>query len=345
MEPHELNRMFEGLAPTAEQEEEGLRRLLQTERKVTPMKKLKKLTVAGIAAALMVISCAAAAVTGIDQRLMDFMGWGEQAQELLAPGAVSLDITVEDNGSTLHITQMLMDRCSLMVLADFTAPEGTVLDMGHSERWGYTRFGDCYKMPYVLDKDGKELYVNTSSGCGWEILEDDDPADNHLTMLFKLSVPAGGALYREGAAYFGLAARNLKAYDREAERDVTLCTGNWSARIPFPDQDIGWVQKVDGAVVKEIYLSPMTLQITLDQAGAWYLREGITLTDRDGHDVPLTLTFGESGNSVVTQTANENYQLDEIVDPARFQGGTVTLLLEDGPIQFPLDDLAPVTES
>ena len=30
MEPHELNRMFEGLAPTAEQEEQGLRRLLQT---------------------------------------------------------------------------------------------------------------------------------------------------------------------------------------------------------------------------------------------------------------------------------------------------------------------------
>ena len=52
MEPCDLNRMFDALAPTPEQEQAGLDRLLQTERKVVPMKKLKKLTVAGIAAAL-----------------------------------------------------------------------------------------------------------------------------------------------------------------------------------------------------------------------------------------------------------------------------------------------------
>ena len=56
MERHELNRMFDRLAPTPEQEQAVLDRLLQTERKVKPMKKLKKLTVAAVAAALMVIS-------------------------------------------------------------------------------------------------------------------------------------------------------------------------------------------------------------------------------------------------------------------------------------------------
>ena len=38
MERQELNRMFDHLAPTAEQERQGLHRLLQTERTVTPMK-------------------------------------------------------------------------------------------------------------------------------------------------------------------------------------------------------------------------------------------------------------------------------------------------------------------
>ena len=129
MEPRDLNRMFDALAPTAEQEQAGLDRLLRTERKVRPMKKLKKLTVIGIAAALMVISCAAAVVTGLDQRLIDYFGGGKQVEELLLPGAMSVDITAEDNGATLHATQVLRDRYSIAVLADFTVPEGTVLDV------------------------------------------------------------------------------------------------------------------------------------------------------------------------------------------------------------------------
>ena len=90
MERRDLNRMFDALAPTAEQEQAVLDRLLQTERKDRPMRKLKKLTVIGIAAALMVISCAAAVVTGLDQRLLDYFGANQEQAELLAPGAVAV---------------------------------------------------------------------------------------------------------------------------------------------------------------------------------------------------------------------------------------------------------------
>ena len=65
MERHELNRMFDALAPTPEQEQTVLDRLLHEERKVVPMKNLKKLTVIGIAAALMIISVAAANPKGV----------------------------------------------------------------------------------------------------------------------------------------------------------------------------------------------------------------------------------------------------------------------------------------
>lgn len=63
MDRHELNRVFDQLAPTAEQEKAVLSRLLQTERKVIPMRKMKKLTSIGIAAALVLVlvTCAAAA--------------------------------------------------------------------------------------------------------------------------------------------------------------------------------------------------------------------------------------------------------------------------------------------
>ena len=67
MEPRDLNRMFDRLAPTADQEQAVLDRLLQTERKGKTMRKLKKLTVFAVAAALMVISVAAANPEGVQE--------------------------------------------------------------------------------------------------------------------------------------------------------------------------------------------------------------------------------------------------------------------------------------
>ena len=190
MEPRDLNRMFNALAPTPEQEQAGLDRLLQTERKVFPVKKLKKLTVIGIAAALMVISCAAAVVTGLDQRLIDYFGGGKQVEELLLPGAMSVDITAEDNGATLHATQVLRDRYSIAVLADFTVPEGTVLDVERFAGFSLDDEGILF-----LNSDGVPVNDNIADSyvftCGWRLLEDGKPEDNHLSMLFYLTIPEG----------------------------------------------------------------------------------------------------------------------------------------------------------
>ena len=41
----------------------------------------------------MLVTCAAAVVIGIDQRLIDFLGGGQKAQELLASGAQPVDTT------------------------------------------------------------------------------------------------------------------------------------------------------------------------------------------------------------------------------------------------------------
>lgn len=340
-----LRRVFDQTCPSSEQKEAMLDRLLEPERKDKPMKRLKKLTVVAIAAALMLVTCAAAVVTGLDQRILDYFGAGSEQAELLAPGVVPVDITVEDNGAVFHVTQALMDRYSLVVLADFTAPEGTVLDMGYSPRWGIVYFDGNYKIPYLLDKNEELVDVNSSCTYGWKILEDDDPKDNHLSMLFRLSVSAAGALNQEGVTSIWLEAKDLIAYDLEAKTHITVYKGNWSVQIPLPEEDIGRFQPVDCEGIKEIYLSPMTLHMTLNRKIAWHMRDedtcGITLTDRDGNLIPMTMAFGDSGNSVVTDLADENYQLEEIVDLNRLQGGKLTLRIGDGNVDIPLDGLVP----
>lgn len=375
MEPHELNRMFDHLAPTPEQEEEGLRRLLQTERKVTPMRKLKKLTVAGIAAALLLISCAAAVVTGIDQRLMDFMGWGEQAQELLAPGAVAVDVTAEDNGATLHISQVLMDRYSIMVLVDFTAPEGTVLDEDSGERYVFNEPWNLRapRVPSILTKEKEVPLDFVHAGYSTKVLDDGDPTDNHLTLLFDIGLRDGiqPDWEIEGLLFY---AKGLYRYGSGIGSTVA-CAGDWSCRIPVTWQDIGWsvqpnqpVGQMNGSdiTVKEIYLSPMTLQVYMESVpiesatrktdwGGWYpASEHIILTTKDGKTIPLISVEGRYGGSmsvlcgwVWPREQRINFSLTEITDPTLLQGGTITLLLGDsGEEEFVihLDNLTPVTE-
>ena len=165
MEPHDLNRVFEGISPSPEQERAMLNRLLQTERKGRPMKtNMKRLTVFAVAAVLMVATCAAAVVTGIDQRLIDYFGGGKQVEELLLPGAMAVDVTAEDNGATLHVTQVLRDRYSIAALADFTVPEGTELDVREPE-CSFAGFQSDDEGVLFLDSDGVAVNEIGRASC------------------------------------------------------------------------------------------------------------------------------------------------------------------------------------
>lgn len=360
MERRELNRMFDRLAPSPEQEQAVLDRLLQTERKVKPMKKLKKLTVLGIAAALMIVTCAAAVVTGFDQRLADYFGAGPEQVELLTPGAVSGGVTVEDNGAVLHISQVLMDRYSILILADFTAPEGTVLDMGGrgSEYFGELDF-------YLLDENGvqipKEWMGNRS--IIHKVLEYEGSPDNHLTLLFNMLV-SEGFQRNWNVSKFHLPIENIAYFDMEKKDIVSVYDGNWSCDIPLPQQDIGQSQQVDiiagtlddvNIKLTEIYLSPMTLtlerevpladEVPDEEAERVYSRwisalniTRVTLKDRDGQEIPLV----EIGGAIGDQEHHSTFRFAEITSLEQLQGGTLTLRIGDGSVDVPLEGLAPV---
>lgn len=360
MERRDLNRMFDALAPTLEQEQAGLSRLLQTERKVTPMKKLKKLTVLGVAAALMVTACAAAVATGIDQRLLNYFGAGPKQAELLAPGAVPVDVTVEDNGAALHVTQALTDRYNIMIVADFTAPEGTVLDMKEELDISRCFGGMDWSMPDLLDQAG--TVIDHQGGWGWQmkVLDDGAPLDNHLSLLFRMELE-NGIQADWGIAGMALRNKNLLRYDPEQDQYFTVYSGDWSCQIPLTWQDMGrsiqpnqTVGDLDGIdiTLTELYLSPMTMRLQFKSEvpipqqfgggiGNRWLQlvnfENVTLTARSGKTIPLTDLGGSSGD----QDKDWMFRLDEITALEDLEGGTLNIRIEGGSVDVPLNGLVP----
>lgn len=375
MERHELNRMFDGLTPDPQQEWEMLKKLLQDgARRKKPMKNWKQIVAGAAAAALLVTGATAAAMPGLSQRLLSYLGVSpENAQTagLLAPGAMAVDVVKEDNGAKLHITQVLRDRTSIMVLADFTAPEGTSLKMGDpdSEKVfigsdGFYGGGEHYFMDEAGEKIDLRIYRNYI--YQWEILEDDDPADNHLSAMFVIKLPQGDMLRGKAVSMrVPVGTLSYSVWDEETEkpRFVEVYSGDWSCDVPLPQKDIGWTQQVDRAVgeldgakitVKELYLSPVNLLVTLGREGGENLSgdvefhwlgllgvKDIVLKDKDGNTIAMGDSQFDSGMIEDTESTNM-FRLSEITNPASFQGGSITLNLGCGTVTIPLDDLTPV---
>lgn len=375
MDRHELNRMFDGLAPGPQREREMLKKLLQDDaRRKKPMKNWKQIVVGAAAAALLVTGAAAAAVPGLSQRLLSYLSVSPEntrTADLLAPGAMAVDVVKEDNGARLHITQVLRDRTSIMVLADFTAPEGTSLKMGDpdSEKVfigseGFYGGGEHYFMDEAGEKIDLGIYRNYV--YQWEILEDGAPADNHLSAMFVIKLPQGDMLRgRAVSMRVPVGTLSYSVWDEETEkpRFVEVYSGDWSCDVPLPQKDIGWTQQVDCAVgeldgakitVKELYLSPVNLLVTLGREGGEDLSgdaefrwlglldvKDIVLKGKDGN----TIAMGDSvfGGGMIDNTESTHmFRLSEITDPASFQGGSITLNLSCGTVTVPLDALTPV---
>lgn len=387
MDRYDLNRMFDGLAPDPQREQELLEELLQDDtRRKRPMKKWKRVVLAVAAAALLVTGAAAAVVPGISQRLLEYLGvTPEDAQtvKLLAPGAMEVDVTAEDNGVVLHATQILRDRNAIRILADLTAPEGTSLYMGEPDPPGVSTikgfYGGGEMEAGFLDAAGMWL-GGAGDGLvpryGWELIGDDDPRDNQVTLICTLLCSEEGAEVLQKAAFLQVPAANLVYYDRNSQEIVEVCPGDWSFRVPLSENGISWVLKadqvigeLDGAVIRveEVHLSPMSLDLIMKREGGMtftgmsttneidaaygrWLSIGnyrqVTLTTKDGEVIPLEM-FG--GGETDEERKSEHHRLSQITDPAKFQGGTLTIEWdftrnseESGSYTISLDNLKPV---
>lgn len=286
-----LRRVFDQVKPSPEQKEAMLRRLLEPERKVKPMRKLKKLTVVGIAAALMVISCAAAVVTGLDQRLLDYFGAKPEDVTLVSPSAVAVGQShTYENGWTVEIKQVLADRWTVSVLAEVTAPEGTVLD------------GEDYRLDLLhSQKDSKGEEVMGSFTYRQAYFPDEGPADNHITLLWQLCTVEDTPM----PSYMG---ETLEFTPLFVEGDdlptVWFKEERWPCLVEIPDTDPGILYDLDqpilvgGQQVKlsQAYVSPMNFVFILKEAEDKLMEDDVVLSEASGKwkDIVLTTRSGET---------------------------------------------------
>ena len=261
MDDLDLRRMFDQIAPTQEQEVTMLDRLHRTEREEQTMKRgMKRGLVALVAAALM-MTAAFAVAAGLDQRLMDYFGIGQEDLNLVSNGIVQVDKThAYKNGWTVEVKQLLFDRYCGEILVDLTAPEGTVLTE------------QDYRMDFQTLPTNRDLTNRGwGGGIGGEYLpESSDLAHGRISMLLHihLEVASGDLLgiklklTPEKLGWWGLEEEN----DWEFHTLADFREESWTVKLTIPKEDPGRTLTTEQPLniagyelpVKQLYVSPIS---------------------------------------------------------------------------------------
>lgn len=261
MELHELDRTFEQFSPTPEQERAMLDRLLNGERKDTPVKKRKKVTVVFAAAALL-LACAFTVAAGLDQRLLNYLEVEPEKAYLLSDAAVQVEEShTYANGWTLDVVQTFADRYSALILVDVTAPEGTDLSGERQALDGNV---------WVVDWDGQR--------GGWEygfrVLEEENAAGNCQSYLLSVYPCAGSDSLLGAEVEF--TPEQFRYLKDGAWEEVDLTEEEWTFLLTFSDEDVGLSFDVErpilvdgfGLTLEGLYLSPISFSLELDEGTA-----------------------------------------------------------------------------
>ena len=360
MELRELNRAFDQFSPTQEQKEAIRARLLREERKRRPMKWMKKTIAVAAAAAVLLMACAFTVVTGLDQRLLDFLGGTPKEETLLSRAAVPVDASATDLGVTMEVKQVLADSYSVLFLVEFTAPEHVVLNQDSCT------FGTTY---YNFINEAGESLTRTTYSHDWYPVSQEDPADNHLEMICLITsnentvvANAGGEndyesfLTQQNITGIFFSVRAALSDSRQGAANDSAPWMTWQCEFPFSFQDTGWKISAPATSltlngnevhVTSIYLSPLTLNIQLQgidrdmyyavqhTSGGWL--DQIILRDREGTVVPFDQANSFPGADFLRETATLTICLADILDPVVCQGGTLTICGQT----ISLSELAP----
>lgn len=338
MTSHDLNRAFEAFAPTAEQEQAMLERLLSGKRSRKTVKPMKKTVAVLVAAALMLMACAFTVATGLDQRIVEYFKGEPKDASLMSAGIVPVEQShTYDNGWTVKIKQVLMDRNSIAALVELTAPEGIVPELEY-------RIFDME--PTITSAQGEELLLG---GMPREIpLEDPDPEDNQATILWSYDVLLGVEEMWGGS--FTLTPRQF--FWSTKEGPVQFSDG-WSCTGTLPTEDAGLLYQMDESFslegkelgLKSIYISPIRFVFTLEACDPTMdtlheERGSVFLTLEDGSIVKMEegIYSASADQTGETDDCRVQFQPEKLVDPQTVR--CVTLYGQT----FSLDNLQPVAE-
>lgn len=342
MDKCEWKRVFDQVKPTPEQEQAMLDRLLQEQKEVKPVSRRKKITVVLVAAAVLLMACAFTVATGVDQRLLALFRGDEQDAKQIAEGVVSVgESYTYDNGWTVEIEQVLVDRYSLAVLVDLIGPEGTVLD-------GEDCFVDFASEIIPEDGEGVGSYVSGST-----VLEDENPEDNRISFLWQ----RGPSTFLKSGTQSMIGceislrptwltrggSRGVIADFRGDQRTFT---------VKLPEKDSGWTYQLgqpllvdeETMTLEELYISPISAACfvngTPNDSRMWGppglsgIYESLALNMADGDSVTMSQSVSQTYNPESGE-GRLVFQTERIIQPENVV--SVTLLGQT----FSLEGLDP----
>lgn len=336
MENRELERVFDQVKLSPERQEAMLERLLSRERSGKTVKPMKKMVAVLVAAALMLMACAFTMATGLDQRIVEYFKGEPKDASLMSAGVVPVEQShTYDNGWTVEIKQVLMDRNSIAALVELTAPEGIVPELDY-------RIFDME--PTITSAQGEELLLG---GVPRGIpLEDPDPEDNQATILWSYDVLLGVEEMWGGS--FTLTPRQF--FWSTKEGPVQFSDG-WNCTGMLPTEDAGLLYRMDEPFslegkelgLKSIYISPIRFVFTLEACDPTMdtlheERGSVSLTLEDGSIVKMEegIYSASADQTGETDDCQVQFQPEKLVDPQSVR--CVTLYGQT----FSLDGLTPV---
>ncbi len=322
MDNRELERIFDQVRLSSEEEEAMLERLLSEKRRTSPMKPVKKTVTVLVAAALLLMACAFTVITGLDQRFVAYFRGAEEDAQQVSGGVVGVEESFQyENGWTVNIVQVLADRYSMAVLSEVVAPEGTVLD------------GEAYYLELGMELPPSARNQPASSGWGYGpvILEDEDPGDNRLTFLQTKGARELGAKDLLGQSVTLTPKWLMESGGKKLNVDFSREEQEQSCTVALPEQDSGRTYalsapiQVDGETMtlSELYLSPISAAFVLQgemEERAWEesdlarVEEDASLRLADGTEVSVRRMVSQTTDEA-TGAVHSIFQTDMILEP------------------------------
>lgn len=307
------------LNPSEQQKERMLHSIREKhERLHAPRRPLLRTALICAAVCAAICTSAFAAVSfGLMDGLRTFLQPVTPAQEeLLAQGVYLIDKRDSNANGTLEVKQVIGDSNLVYLLLEFTAPEGTVLDL------------DGYRFSGSLDAGQHQ-----TTGAGFVKIADENASDNKLTLV--MCTPARESLAGRQAT---LTLSDPEGADAGEEYRPVL-SGSWSVRFPLDFEDCSVTYPVVQTIsaegydvtVQSIAVSP--LSITL-RANSPYTREIIQsldekyapYSDDSPRWFPVTIHYADGS----TETASHGVHMGSTSEINHLTGDILDIITFDG---------------
>lgn len=305
------------LNPTEEQKARMLRGIREKhERLHAPRHKvLQTALIAAVFCILIGTSAFAAVSFGLMDGLRTFLqpATPEQA-ELLAQGAYVVDKIDRNPNGTLEVKQVIGDSNLVYLLLEFTAPEGTVLDL------------DGYRFNGSLDA-GRH-----TTGAGFVKIADADENDNLITLV--MCAPTRAPIAGKHAK---LKLSDLEGANMGADYQTVL-TGSWSVSFPLDFEDCSITYPVAQTLSAEGYditlqsISISPLSVTL-RANSPYTREisqslnekYAPYSDNSPRWFPVTIHYADGS----TETSSRSVRMGSTSEMNHLSGDILDIITFD----------------